>query len=122
MSALHTASAALSFVPPSAWNAETHRFNISSYDGSAALPTEVGGDEKSRVAGDKAFKKELYHYLRWALSAGAPGPGIPETMEILGRDETVRRLREAREASQEPVSDAPGRRQEDRAWMGSLGS
>lgn len=74
------------------------------------VPGQEG--EQTRKAADKTFKRELYHYLRWALSAGAPGPGIPETMEILGRAETVRRLQEAKELSMGKSAD--------RSWMGSL--
>ncbi|RJE24309.1 Glutamyl-tRNA synthetase [Aspergillus sclerotialis] len=138
ISALHTAAAALSFVPESHWNVETHRYNISSYDGSdTVIPTSRSehssssdpgvSPEKGKIAADKTFKKELYHYLRWALSASAPGPGIPETMEILGRVETVRRLREAKELTAS-MAGRPGQNQakdgkeEDRSWMGSLAS
>ncbi|GFF83635.1 glutamate--tRNA ligase, mitochondrial [Aspergillus udagawae] len=137
ITALHTAAAALSLVPASHWTIETHRSNITSYDGSAAvLPASAspGGNapentdvdaEKARVNADKAFKKELYHYLRWALSAGAPGPGIPETMEILGRAESLRRLQEARELTAEvsPVrvpKRAESSQGEGTNWMGSL--
>ncbi|KAL4893435.1 mitochondrial glutamyl-tRNA synthetase [Aspergillus ambiguus] len=135
MTALHTAAAALSLVPEPHWSVETHRFNISSYDGSAALADPEAEsatppppqDEKARVAADKAFKKELYHYLRWALSASAPGPGIPETMAILGRDESVRRLREARDLTREFADAGAGAqkvkgaiKEGDVSWMGSL--
>jgi glutamyl-tRNA synthetase len=117
---LQTAATALSLVPGSHWTAETHQSNISSYDGTAAIPSLTSSsftpsppddaDEgflKTRIVADKAFKKELYHYLRWALCAGTPGPGIPETMEILGRAESIRRLEEARRllmASKPPYS------------------
>lgn len=107
-------------VPESHWNIETHKFNITSYDGSGITMSREEDGEKARTAADKAFKKELYHYLRWALSAGAPGPGIPETMEILGRSETVRRLQEAREMTVS-VDKLPVERPGDRSWMGSLG-
>ncbi|KAL2002360.1 hypothetical protein VTN02DRAFT_109 [Thermoascus thermophilus] len=146
LSALHTAAAAFSLVPESHWNADTHRANISSYDGASASATDLspspeeGTDPdaaaKARVAADKAFKKELYHYVRWALSAGNPGPGIPETMEILGRAESVRRLDEARKlttARPEAGADASGlfpgngrpkhtaqQEADDKSWMGSL--
>lgn len=123
MQALHTAAAALTLVPPSHWNIEEHRFNINSYDGSdaVALSSETTGSV------DKIFKKELYHYLRWALSASAPGPGIPETMTILGRDETLRRIQDAKVLTKDLVPSA-GRRVpkgsqtmgDDRSWMGSL--
>ncbi|EAW19194.1 glutamate--tRNA ligase MSE1 [Aspergillus fischeri NRRL 181] len=139
ITALHTAAAALTLVPSSHWTIETHRSNIASYDGSAViLPTSASTSpgenapestdadaEMARLNADKAFKKELYHYLRWALSAGAPGPGIPETMEILGRAESLRRLQQARELTAEASSvRVPKRTQsqqgEDTTWMGSL--
>jgi glutamyl-tRNA synthetase len=136
LSALHTAAAALSLVPETHWNVETHRFNISSYDGAGAITDSVSSSPAesdaaaAKTANDKTFKKELYHYLRWALSAGAPGPGIPETLEILGRAESVRRLEEARKSTM--TTTKPSRRavgnqspkkndeNEDQSWMGSL--
>lgn len=133
IAALHTAAAALCFVPDSHWTLDTHRYNISSYDVSSAVSSPQSSNtpeetEKTRIVADKAFKKELYHYLRWALSAGAPGPGIPETMEILGRAETVRRLQEARELTtsmvepKRPVQGSGQEQNQDRSWMGSLAS
>jgi glutamyl-tRNA synthetase len=127
MQALHTAAAALTLVPPAHWNIETHRFNISSYDGSdsVVLPAAGADSTTAAVATDKIFKKELYHYLRWALSASAPGPGIPETMTILGRDETLRRIQDAK-ASTQSFGPSDGRRipkgtlPEDQSWMGTL--
>lgn len=128
MLALHTAAAALSLVPSAHWNIETHRFNITYYDGSDSV--EIAPEvDRSSVATDKVFKKELYHYLRWALSASAPGPGMPETMTILGRDETVRRLQDAKTLTQSlvpqigrrvPKSSGEKKLAEDRSWMGSL--
>ncbi|KAL4807609.1 hypothetical protein BDV18DRAFT_135657 [Aspergillus unguis] len=139
ISTLHTAAAALSLVPGAHWNTPTHKFNISSYDGASAVLEDAPADldAKARTAADKTFKKELYHYLRWALSAGAPGPGIPETMSILGREETIRRLDEARDLTREvnAVSPVAARLLRDKGlqarekapkgkadldWMGSL--
>lgn len=129
MLALHTAAAALTLVPPSHWDIETHRFNISSYDGSESVVLPEGSDSSTKAL-DKTFKKELYHYLRWALSASAPGPGIPETMTILGRDETLRRLQDAKTLTQclvprvgrrVPKSSGNSKETDDRSWMGSLG-
>lgn len=140
--ALHTAAAALTLVPPTHWTIETHRTNINSYDGSDAVSVssapestssgEGTGSTATLPAADKIFKKELYHYLRWALSASAPGPGIPETMAILGRRETVRRVQEAKSLTESlipsagrrvPKSSSAGGAQGadgDRSWMGSL--
>ncbi|GAB1202491.1 hypothetical protein APSETT445_001108 [Aspergillus pseudonomiae] len=139
MTTLHTAAAALSLVPEAHWTIETHKFNITSYDGAyAILPEESDAGaygsteeaEKARVAADKTFKKELYHYLRWALSASAPGPGIPETMVILGRAESLRRLQEARQMTMNLVNESAGptrvakgaqsSENQDTTWMGSL--
>lgn len=128
MLALHTAAAALTLVPAAHWNIEMHRSNITSYDGSDSVEIAPEVDPSS-VATDKIFKKELYHYLRWALSASAPGPGMPETMTILGRDETVRRLQDAKTLTQSlvpqvgrrvPKSSGQKKLEEDRSWMGSL--
>lgn len=130
MHALHTAAAALTLVPSAHWDIETHRSNISSYDGSESVVLPAGTDNSSK-ASDKIFKKELYHYLRWALSASAPGPGIPETMTILGREETLRRLQDAKTLTQSlvpqvgrrvPKSSGDNQEKDDRSWMGSLAS
>lgn len=134
MNALHTAAAALSLVPDSHWTVDTHRANISSYDGCDAISTSPNQEQpqpkdavKARVAADKRFKKELYHYLRWALLGGAPGPGIPETMAILGRLESVKRLDEGRKLTMQLVEgkeiergEGSDRKDQDKAWMGSL--
>ncbi|KAF9892515.1 Glutamate--tRNA ligase mitochondrial [Aspergillus nanangensis] len=134
LATVHTAAAALTLVPESHWTIETHRFNINAYDGSGIFADETPAheavnDEKSRTNADKAFKKELYHYLRWALSASAPGPGIPETMSILGRKESVRRLEEARALTKDmaaassagPAQKVKGALKDgDISWMGSL--
>ncbi|OOQ84921.1 glutamyl-tRNA synthetase [Penicillium brasilianum] len=125
MQALHTAAAALTLVPPAHWTIETHRTNITSYDGSDTVTISSGTADT--VNPDKIFKKELYHYLRWALSASAPGPGIPEIMTILGREETLRRIQDAKALTQHLVPQT-GRRvpkgekklQEDKSWMGTL--
>ncbi|KAI2789548.1 Glutamate--tRNA ligase [Penicillium oxalicum] len=127
MQALHTAAAALTLVPPAHWNIETHRANIAMYDGSSATATTSNGAEVGLP--DKTFKKELYHYLRWALSASAPGPGVPETMAILGREETVRRMQDAKARTQSlvpqvgkrvPRASGEKKLQEDQSWMGTL--
>ncbi|KAH7419287.1 hypothetical protein BKA64DRAFT_751729, partial [Cadophora sp. MPI-SDFR-AT-0126] len=62
-----------------------------------ALSEEKGDDaswrteELERVV-SKAWAKLVHGYLRWAVAAGKPGPDGAETMSILGREETVRRL------------------------------
>ncbi|KAI9368085.1 hypothetical protein BJX61DRAFT_246681 [Aspergillus egyptiacus] len=139
ISSIHVAATAFCFIPHSHWTAQMHSSNISSYDGASTVlenspaAADNADPEKVRIAADKTFKKELYRYLRWALSGGAPGPSIPDTMAILGRDETIRRLEEARELTRDKEAGSPvaARRAKekgmkpteatpDRSWMGSL--
>lgn len=44
----------------------------------------------------KRVRKGLNNYLRWAVTGGLSGPGMPITMELLGRDITLERLKEAK--------------------------
>lgn len=93
LNALHILSAALTLVPESHWTAETHRANIRAFLN--ATTENASQEEKKRLT------KETFHYLRWALSGGASGPEIPETMAILGRAETIRRLTDAMEMTKD---------------------
>lgn len=101
-SSLHTAAAAVTLIPKSHWTLETLRANFATYDAASAVP-----EEAKTVDAEKKFKKELYHYLRWALSAGASGPTVPEIMIILGREETLKRLEEARKLTTEDGAVSP---------------
>lgn len=51
--------------------------------------------------GEKADKKlvsiAFYHYVRWALTGGRPGPRLTDLMVYLGRQNTLKRLISARE-------------------------
>lgn len=44
----------------------------------------------------KRVGKGVNKYLRWAVTGGLSGPGMPITMELLGRDVTLERLEEAK--------------------------
>ncbi|EGE04210.1 glutamyl-tRNA synthetase [Trichophyton equinum CBS 127.97] len=130
ISTLHTAAAVLTMIPEEHWTAEIHRSNIASYIFSDTSVSTPDGDA-SIAKTEQEARKELFHYLRWALSGGAPGIGIPNTMEILGRDETVRRLQDAEVATKPLLSQKqmPNKRPasteeklQSKAWMGSLAS
>lgn len=117
-------------IPEEHWTAEIHRSNIASYIFSDTSVSTPDGDA-SIAKTEQEARKELFHYLRWALSGGAPGIGIPNTMEILGRDETVRRLQDAKVATKPllPQKQMPNKRPastegelQSKAWMGSLAS
>ena len=86
---LRTAASTLCLVPEDQWTKEIHRANLSGLQNSLRQPGLAISAE------EKLWKKELYHYLRWALLGGAAGPSIPETMEILGRDACVKRIQSA---------------------------
>jgi glutamyl-tRNA synthetase len=45
----------------------------------------------------KAWNKTVHQYLRWAFTTGKPGPDCAETMRILGKEETSRRLKVGRD-------------------------
>ncbi|TAQ90252.1 hypothetical protein B7494_g1441 [Chlorociboria aeruginascens] len=53
--------------------------------------------EKLEELATKAWSKAVHQYLRWAISAGMPGPDGAVTMSILGREESLRRLKMAKE-------------------------
>lgn len=50
-------------------------------------------------AGTPAMKLWGYHFLRWMLFAGKPGPALVPSMLLLGRDEVLKRVRDAGEAA-----------------------
>ena len=54
----------------------------------------------------KEVNKAVNQYLRWAVAGGSSGPGIAETMVLLGRAVTLQRLEDA--ASQGSVQDDRG--------------
>jgi glutamyl-tRNA synthetase len=50
-------------------------------------------DEVMKQSVRKAWRKTVYQYLRWATTAGKPGPDCAETMRILGKEEIFTRLK-----------------------------
>lgn len=54
-------------------------------------------DEVGFQAVQKPWAKLVYQYLRWAISARMPGPDVVQMMNILGKEESIRRLQTARE-------------------------
>jgi glutamyl-tRNA synthetase len=84
---LATAAAALCFLPSQSWTAAAHRQNIL-----ALQPNTFTNIAESEVRRQE-WKKEFYSFLRQALLGGAPGPTVPETMEILGKEGCTERIR-----------------------------
>lgn len=57
--------------------------------------TNILREKLVAIIPDPSTSKELFHYLRWALTGGVPGPKMPQILEALGKDETIRRMKEA---------------------------
>jgi glutamyl-tRNA synthetase len=89
MKRLATAAAALCFVPAHSWTAAAHRQNI------LALQPDASGNITEPKVLQQTWKKEFYSFLRQAFLGGAPGPTIPEIMEILGKETCTERIRSA---------------------------
>lgn len=84
---LATAASTLLFVPEDQWTRSVHHQNLADVNHFESEASDVGSQKK--------WKGQLYHYLRAALLGGAPGPSIPQTMEILGRPICVDRIERA---------------------------
>jgi glutamyl-tRNA synthetase len=92
LSPLRVAAASLLLVPDQLWTAAVHRDNIA-----AIMPPAVRSGAGSDTTADdvKAWRKEVYHFLRWSLMDGASGPPIPDLMEIMGKDVCIHRIESA---------------------------
>lgn len=93
---VHTVALALCLTPASAWNVG----NLVGAVEALTLPTgrPEPSDPSLRVSPDehvRKFRKGLFHWLRWALLAGSPGPPIFTTMELLGRERSHQRIQDA---------------------------
>lgn len=56
------------------------------------LNAKISGTGLAEV---QEVRTSVNRYLRWAITGGRPGPGIPSTMEILGRKVTIQALEDA---------------------------
>ncbi|OWP07160.1 glutamyl-tRNA synthetase [Marssonina coronariae] len=94
----------LSVIPDEDWNLDTLRERIAWIIKQGMNMSIVALNEEQRRSADystdqleqvvkKSWAKLLHGYLRWAVMAGQPGLDGAETMAILGRDETVKRLK-----------------------------
>lgn len=120
--ALRVAASTLLLPPSTSWTLSTHVAQLRALESSPPSPNIP----------PKEWKKDLYHYLRWALLNGQQGPGIAETLEILGRETCVARIRaanvlakEAETARTKPILKAEGwrgnvegKRRVEKSWTG----
>merc|ERR1711939_597334 len=118
---LRVAAATVCLVPGSSWSEEVHVSQLKAL--------EIPPDEHVDAG---AWKKALYHYLRWALAVGYKGPPVAKTLEILGRETSVQRIQAANlKAQQVEVAstkpeieasgfkgDVAGKRRIEKQWTG----
>ncbi|KAK5204840.1 Glutamate--tRNA ligase mitochondrial [Exophiala xenobiotica] len=119
---LRVAAATVCLVPGgSSWSEEVHSSQLKALE----IPPDENVD-----AG--AWKKALYHYLRWALAVGSKGPPVAATLDILGRETSVQRIQAANlraqqleVASTKPKiqasgfkGDVAGKRRIEKQWTG----
>ncbi|EXJ83928.1 glutamyl-tRNA synthetase [Capronia coronata CBS 617.96] len=119
---LRVAASTLCLVPESDWTEAVHHSQLRMLE---QVPDESVQDAAK-------WKRDLYHYLRWALIGGESGPGVAVTLEILGRDASIDKIQAANRMSQEyemdktkPVIEAQafkgtvdGKRRLDKEWKG----
>ena len=107
---LRVSSSTLLLTPPTQWTSQTLATQLHALE--SFLPTPS--------LDAKAWKKELYHYLRWALLGGKKGPGIAETMAVLGKDICRERIQRAnlRAREVEMWKTKPGLKEE--GWQGDV--
>jgi glutamyl-tRNA synthetase len=96
----------LSEIKEQDWNtAELKRYTTSIVDQGTAksieeLRSQQIWSEELKPVLKKAWAKLVHGCIRWAIMAGMPGPDGAETMRILGRSESLRRLEVAEEILQ----------------------
>ncbi|KAH0538399.1 hypothetical protein FGG08_004999 [Glutinoglossum americanum] len=89
-------------IPLQIWNSSAIKGKIlemaATSSGTSGLESmECGKDKESTSIKrtQKEWSKAFHHYLRWAIAEGKEGPSIGQVMEILGRDISLKRLKEA---------------------------
>ena len=74
------------------WSAENLRKPFESLIDKIAKKSH---DDQAQSESDlRALKNDVQHFLRWALTGGRPGPTLLVTMELLGKEVSLSRIRE----------------------------
>ena len=72
------------------------------------LSKKWGHVSNERIDLAKASRASVQHFLRWALTGGRPGPNLMLTMDILGRDVSLKRIEDAVMALEKMTPEAKG--------------
>lgn len=88
-------------IPEKSWNpTDLRSWSNSIIDQGAAESLAALPLAQQSVGGpllQKAWRRLVHHHIRWALMATMSGPDGAETMRMLGKKETVKRLEAARQ-------------------------
>ncbi|KAI9051524.1 hypothetical protein LZ554_004570 [Drepanopeziza brunnea f. sp. 'monogermtubi'] len=84
--------------------------------------TGTSGGEGAEKLISQAWGKLVHGYLRWAIAGSVPGPDGAQTMQILGREETVERLELAEKVMRESQAEREKKAAEEggsshREWL-----
>ena len=82
----------LAMIPESNWTADQLQSEI------RKIVSDITSDEnpiseEERAAGEKRVSSRVIHFLRQEIMGSKAGPAMSATMEILGRERTLSRLR-----------------------------
>ena len=91
-------------IPPEQWSISSLNQVIEALNEILSNCREADSAESNDMG--KAIKSQLQAFLRWSVSYGHPGPTIAQTMEILGRDVTIGRLRDAIVSLKNPIQES----------------
>lgn len=101
-SELVVAAEAVAHLGPDEWTSERIKKMLQAIviRGSQSAPPgpevlETVEERRARVKRQKAYNVGFHHYLRWALAEDMKGPSVADIMLILGRDETLARIKTA---------------------------
>lgn len=78
-----------------------------------AAAANLSDDAEILLTLRRSWTAALHRYLRWALVAGRPGPDCLALMNVLGREESARRLELAGEVARDIQSKADIERKKD---------
>lgn len=89
-------------IPPKSWTTTGIRkalLDIAAKMSNTPIPdpydSETDMQRAARIKRNTTWSRGLHHYLRWAIAESKPGPPIADTMAILGRNESLARLKNA---------------------------
>ncbi|KAL9108455.1 MAG: hypothetical protein Q9227_006789 [Pyrenula ochraceoflavens] len=74
----------------------------------AEIVNQIESDPNDDLGAWKAARRRIYSWLRWALLGSQEGPSLPDAMVVLGREVSIRRLREAVEVSRRVRGEREG--------------